>query len=376
MPKLDKIILNEYLIDGSDFRRAADAVDKIYGGLMGGLYKIILADCETETTVRKLHQRIMELNNAVKRSEKNEKKLVKEIDKLRLDISSLKNNLIEFLLMVRNRVNNFNGIYERTCTEYGLKIVANESDKSILRWDHLRPDPSTVLGSLKYIEDFFTEIEDFKQVSINNLKNINSELHTFGTGIDPEKIPEKSNFQQLRHNIDLILGTIDINGLCDLARSVSKFFNSATELIPISDSEQDLELNAKFAESKLKEFKIKYTIKGASVYLKLEEAVNLASLVAEETPCIITNIYQISAGFDNLKSLITNLKRLDLCLPLARAFMVKLSKDKNLIETDASEKFSRFAAKIPIGIEQTNNYVTAAGTFKNIVKGIEMGMRF
>jgi hypothetical protein len=374
MPQVDKMIVIEYTTQNSDFKKAAIAVDKLYNGLMNGQYKSVLADFEIETTLRKLHQRIMELDNAVKRSNENEKKLMKEIDKLRIDVTGLKNNLIEFLLMLRNRVNNFNGIYDRTCMEYGLKIASSQMNKSILRWDHLRPDPPTVVGSLQYIEDYKNEVEEYKLNSSQNLAKIVGALNSLGLKLPPENMSNKTDFQAIRSNIDSTLGFLDIAGLCDLARTVSKFFNLAASLFSgIPESDSFIELSSISSENKLKELKIKYTTKGANACIKIPDILPLSSALANETLCIVTNASQISVGFENLEALLTNLKRLDLCLPIARAIMIKISKYVDG-KSDMSEKFASFACRIPLSLEQSINYVTTAGVFKNIVKGIEIGM--
>jgi hypothetical protein len=370
------MVLDEYLKKDSDFRKAADAVDKVYDRLMNGSYKLILADCEIETTLRQQHQRITELKNAVNRSNNNDKKLIKEIDKLRLDVSGLKNSLIEFLLMLRGRINNFNGIFERTCKEYGLDIKTNNSDKSVLRWDHLRPDPSMVLGSLKYVEDLSRELEDSKLKYYFELKSITSELRSLGMKSVPETASEKLDLQELRYNVDLILGTVDISGLCAMTRSISKFFFLATELADVfTDPEVTVELDAKYAESELNEFKISFKKKGKLVCPLLADVATLAASADEDTSCIVTNVSELSLGFETLHGLVRVLKRLKLCLPTARAFMIQLSKLENSKGSDYSDKYWRLAVTIPADLEHISNYVTTAGIFKNIAKGLELGER-
>ncbi|MFH0897236.1 MAG: hypothetical protein V1850_04215 [Candidatus Bathyarchaeota archaeon] len=368
--------MDEYLNEDSDFRKASLAVDKMYDGLMNGSYKLILAECEIETTLRKLHQRVTELNNSVKRSNSNEKKLYKEIDKLRIDVNGLRSSLIEFLLLLRGRVNRFNGIFDRTCKEYGLEITPNSSDKSVLRWDHLRPDPVMVLESLKYVEDLSRELENTKRNYYGELRSITSELRALGMKNIPDSASDEIDFQELRYNVDLILGTVDIGGLCEMSRSISKFFVLATELANfVAKEKMKVELDAKYAEPELSEFGIAFEKKGKFVYPSLEDVASLAATASEETPCIVTHISELSLGFRTLRGLVIVLKRLKLCLPTARAFMILLSKSESSKGLDYSEKYWRIAVNIPADLEQIANYVTTAGIFKNITKSLEIGIK-
>jgi hypothetical protein len=176
MPPFDQMLLDEYLNEASDFRKAATTVGKVYDGLLSGSFKVVLGDYTVEATLRKLRQRVVELDNSIGRSKGNYKKIVKEIIRLHIDLIGLKNSLIEFLLLLRNRIHNYNGLFERYCTEYGLSIKNNNKDKSNLRWDHLRPNPNAVLGSLKYIEDFSRELDDSKRKYQDDLQTICQEL--------------------------------------------------------------------------------------------------------------------------------------------------------------------------------------------------------
>ncbi len=376
MPQLDRMALAEYLTENSDYRKATIAVDKVYDGLMDGSYQLVLADRDIETTLRKLHQRITELNNAVARANNNNKKLIKEIDKLRLDISAHRNNLIEFLLMLRGRVNHFNGIFERTCSEYGLIIKTNEGDKSVLRWDHLRPDPNAVLGSLKYVQDFSTELQETKRKYYEMLRTISVDLTALGMKNIPKSTCERLDFQELRYNVDIILGAVDINGLRDMARSICRFFKIATELAEIfPDPNVKVELDLKYAESELTEFGIAFDKKDKFVYPLLSDVVPLATSSAEDTSNIITHVSEISLGFETLNALVRVLKQMKLCLPSARSFMVELSRHENVKGTDYSEKYYKMAANIPADLDHIANYMTTAGTFKNITKGLELGIK-
>ena len=121
---------------------------------MSNSYKVVLGECTTETTLRQLHQRVTELGNSLKHSKGNEKKLISEIDHLGIDLKSFRINLIEFLLTLNRRINRFNGVFEQSNREYGLGLAMNEAEKGVLRWDHMHPDPASVLGSLQYVEVF------------------------------------------------------------------------------------------------------------------------------------------------------------------------------------------------------------------------------
>lgn len=370
------MVLDEYLTKDSDFGKAAATVEQIYCQLMNRSFQVVLGDYNVETTLRQLHQRVIELNNAIERSKGNYKKIVKEIDKLRIDLTALKNNLIEFLLMLRGRIHHFNGLFERSCIEYGLNVRTNESDKSILRWDHLRPDSATVLGSLKYIEDFSSELERSKRKYQDDLKDIRLELRSLGMKNVPIGDLGKPDFQELRYNVDLILEALDVNGLCEMIKSISKFFGLAIELAnAFPDPNVTLELDSKSTEPELKEFGLKFEKKGKFAYPLLADIAQIASSTVEDAPCLITNISEISVGFETLNCLVQILKRMKLCLHSARAFLVELSKHRDVKDTDLSEEYWKLAARIPTDLEQVPTYMTTAGVFKNITRQLELDVK-
>ena len=372
MPAVDRMGLDEYLSQNSDFKRAAITVDKMYDGLLSGTYKVVLGDCTTETRLRQLHQRVTELNNMIRLSKGNQKELIKQIDRLRIDLSELRNSLIEFLLTIERRVNRFIGLFEQSCAEYGLDIKANTSNKSALRWDHLRPDPPLVVSSLAYVELFSKELEDCRRDYQENLSEILNECRSLGMKNLPASEAGRLDFQELRYNVNLILGAVDISGLCEMSRAVSKFFMLALKLKGIfSDPNVKLKLEAKYAEPELHEFELKFEKSGKWACPLLQDIAKLAAAAAEDTSSLVTNISEISLGFEALEGLVCTLKRMKLCLLSAPAFLIDLSRQPHVKDTDFSEEYNKLATRVPPNLESIPSYTMAATTFRNLTRELE-----
>ena len=371
-PKIDRMALNEYLNAASDFRKAALAMDKLYEGLMANSYKLVLGDCAMETALRQLHQRITELDNAVKNSKGNEKKLESEIDHLRIDLKNLRTNLIEYLLTLSRRTNRFNGIFEQSNNEYGLGIEVNERDKSILRWDHMHPDPPSVLGSLQYVELFSQNLEKSRKEYTTRLSSSYSDLKELGLPSLPALEVGDFDFQRIRYSTNLILNAIDINGLCEMTRAVFKFFASTSKLIKtFQDSDGRIELQGQLAERELQELGIQYEKNGKYVCPTLGDMTNAARTAAEDALGLVTNENDVPKGLQALENLVIVLKRMNLCLPSARAFLVELNRREDLENADSSEYYCKLALRVPPDMEHVLNNMATAGDVKNITKELE-----